>query len=302
MKGRNAKCWSNLGMAGEETVSTEPSAVVHLKDTVKDTRKNSIKQAPESTKETIAISQLTASTKKKSPSKEMMTISQLKKKPDMNGKQQQPPQSSPVVRTLKVGKRVYAAWWKTSARSGPTTFYPGVVKSSEIGADGTTVTYDIRYDDGDSLSNIDGTLVIPRKRYLYKNLKPCLNVGDEVYAAWWEDVRRRTSATWHPGVIKNCKLAKGEYGGRYGPLRLYDVAFDDGDELDDIEDFFVMKKRDYLISIRKTDEDAEWIGVKNQVDKTSIDEWAVEVGWYVATIDGQERSFSQLSGKLMMCF
>ena len=217
-------------------------------------------------------------------------------------KQQQPQQSSPPVRTLKVGKRVYAAWWKTSARSGPTTFYPGVVKSSEVGADGTTVSYDIRYDDGDSLSNIDGTLVIPRKRYLYKNLKPCLNVGDEVYAAWWEDVRRRTSATWHPGVIKNCKLAKGEYGGRYGPLRLYDVAFDDGDELDDIEDFFVMKKRDYLISIRKTDEDAEWIGVKNQVDKTSIDEWAVEVGWYVATIDGQERSFSQLSGKLMMCF
>jgi hypothetical protein len=43
-----------------------------------------------------------------------------------------------------------------------------------------------------------------------------------------------------------------------------------------------MDKSDYLISIRKiTDDDtiqSEWLGVRNEVDKTSIDEWASEVG------------------------
>ena len=43
-----------------------------------------------------------------------------------------------------------------------------------------------------------------------------------------------------------------------------------------------MDKNDYLISIRKiTDDDtiqSEWLGVRNKVDNTSIDEWASEVG------------------------
>lgn len=65
--------------------------------------------------------------------------------------------------------------------------------------------------------------------------------------------------------------------------------FDDGDELDATEDYFVMNKSDYLISTRNdadSDDDddgddnaqTQWIGVKNNLDKSSIDTWAKDVG------------------------
>jgi hypothetical protein len=66
------------------------------------------------------------------------------------------------------------------------------------------------------------------------------------------------------------------------PVVCCTYRFDDGDELKSIEDYYVMDKSDYLISIRKiTDDDtiqSDWLGVRNKVDKTSIDEWASEVG------------------------
>mmetsp|Transcript_22801 Transcript_22801/g.49301 ORF Transcript_22801/g.49301 Transcript_22801/m.49301 type:complete len:161 (-) Transcript_22801:1616-2098(-) len=152
-------------------------------------------------------------------------------------------------------------------------------------------------------------MVITRKKYLKRNLKPLLKVGAEVYAAWWEDNDRTTAATWHPGVISSRRESK--FGGPYGPIRFYDITFDDGDKLDSVEDYFVMNKVDYLLSIRKAidrdgDSDTEglnggnykrWIGVKNKLDKHSVDAYFKEVGWYSATIDGQEKAFSYLSGE-----
>lgn len=72
---------------------------------------------------------------------------------------------------------------------------------------------------------------------------------------------------------------------------MYYIRFDDGDYLSGVEDFWVMKRSDYLISTRgsraydsdEEDDDSydfpsEWIGVRNEMDKDSIDRWARDVG------------------------
>lgn len=65
-------------------------------------------------------------------------------------------------------------------------------------------------------------------------------------------------------------------------LFLVRYRFDDGDELESIDDYLVMEKSDYLISTSKTTEDGEirteWLGVRTKVDMNSIDIWASEVG------------------------
>ena len=78
-------------------------------------------------------------------------------------------------------------------------------------------------DDGVLKDDIQGSLVISRKKYLKRNLKPMLSVGDEVYASWWEDSKNRTSVpSWFPGVVKAYKDLG--YGGRHGLIRLYDIT------------------------------------------------------------------------------
>ena len=129
--------------------------------------------------------------------------------------------------------------------------------------------------------------------------KPLLQVGDLVYAAWWpEGTDRESQPSWYAGKITSFAEVDCSDGVddaiTYGPLRFYDVQFDDGDFLDDILDVFVFAKSDYLLSMRQTC----WMGVKNKVDKNSVDDWAKIVGWYVALIEGQERSFSFLTDAL----
>jgi len=283
------KCWSNLVKAGDEEESIDLSALVRSK-IVEEQLQNSIKEAAA-----------------KASSEEMMTISELKKSKEVfkEAAKATSPEKSIIsaskepLRVLKNGKKIYAAFWKTSARSGRPTFYPGVVASSKVVVKGgeSTVLYNIDYDDGDKGKDIDGKLVKTRKTYLRKNLKPFLAAGDKVYAVWWEDEKRDKAATWHPGVVKS--VVEFSHGGEYGPIRKYDVAFDDGDELDSIEDYFVMDKKDYLISVRK--EDGEWMGVENRLEKSSIDNWEKYAGLWVSTIDGEEQLFGQLSGKLFIC-
>ena len=133
-----------------------------------------------------------------------------------------------------------------------------------------------------------------------RNLKPVFQVGDEVYAAWWDpglDAKNGTNASWFPGKIESRKIGRRRAGSppsRYGPTRLYRIRYDDGDELDDLEDYWVCSKRDYELS-RKCD-DMGWkpIGVAERFDEGSDDEWARMVGWYVVNVDGEERSFSFL--------
>ena len=82
------------------------------------------------------------------------------------------------------------------------------------------VLYNVRFDDGDMVKNLDSRSVIPRKTYMERNLKPLLKVGDEVYAPWSEN-SRTTTECWYPGVIERVKDL--DYGGRYGLIRSYDV-------------------------------------------------------------------------------
>ena len=115
-------------------------------------------------------------------------------------------------------------------------------------------------------------------------IKPLFKTGERVYAAW-------SDSLYYPGKVKSVKeVVKGS---EYGPIRYYSIEYDDGDELDFVIDQCVFREEDYLLSARRQ----EWIGVKNVVDKKSNDVWAMVVGWYVATIDGHERSFSLLSGE-----
>eukprot|EP00579_Thalassiosira_antarctica_P003270 CAMPEP_0201904980 /NCGR_PEP_ID=MMETSP0902-20130614/56276_1 /ASSEMBLY_ACC=CAM_ASM_000551 /TAXON_ID=420261 /ORGANISM="Thalassiosira antarctica, Strain CCMP982" /LENGTH=1143 /DNA_ID=CAMNT_0048439085 /DNA_START=159 /DNA_END=3590 /DNA_ORIENTATION=+ len=129
-----------------------------------------------------------------------------------------------------------------------------------------------------------------------KELKPLLKVGDFVSAAWWPDKEsRRTNScsSWYEGKIKVVKEV--DRGGEYGPLRYYSIEYDDGDELDNVEDVFVFPRADYLLS---TNGRPKWIGVKNVLDEHATDQWARMIGWHVATIDGQERHFSLLTDAL----
>ena len=63
-----------------------------------------------------------------------------------------------------------------------------------------------------------------------------------------------------------------ENPGEYGPKRYYSIRYEDGDELDDVEDQWVFPAFDYL----HTDTDAntqKWLGVRNMTDDESDDPW-----------------------------
>lgn len=151
-----------------------------------------------------------------------------------------------------------------------------------------------------------------------RGIKPLFKLGDRVYAAWWEDEWRSNAPAWYPGVIKSYEEVwiDSDVSARrqYGPLRLYSVEYDDGDELVGVEDCYVFSEEDYLILTRDNlsgqekggddyavcsngiDGKTKWVGVRNVIDKESSDQWANTVGWYNATLDGAEQSFSFLSG------
>lgn len=143
----------------------------------------------------------------------------------------------------------------------------------------------------------------PRKKHKHAtnkspSLKPLLEESDEVYAAFWPDLQRNEQPSWYPGVVTSYTTDDNDDG--YGSTRFYNVSFDDGDTLDDIEDLFVFHREEYeLISANmKRGHNNTWIGVKNVLDKKSQCRWANTVGWYVATIDEKDHSFSRLADAL----
>mmetsp|Transcript_22598 Transcript_22598/g.47626 ORF Transcript_22598/g.47626 Transcript_22598/m.47626 type:complete len:560 (-) Transcript_22598:1859-3538(-) len=123
-------------------------------------------------------------------------------------------------------------------------------------------------------------IVTPSKKKW--GLKPLFEEGEEVFARWHED------KLWYSGTVKSHKTMKNN--GTYGPTRRYSVIFDDGDEADDIEDHFLMAKKDYELK----NMDGKWIGVKNIQRKCSKDEWAKSIGWYEADISFGWQPFSRL--------
>ncbi|KAL9188803.1 hypothetical protein ACHAXT_007181 [Thalassiosira profunda] len=208
------------------------------------------------------------------------------------------------------GARVYAAWWpnEDTERASSPSWYPGTVKDYEevevdVDEDQLVCTYSISFDDGDELDGLEQSHLMTKEDYfqlIKKEIKPIFEKGDEVYAAWWAD-DKRTAATpkWYPGVIT--KVHKSTHGAtEFGPSMYYDVRFDDGDELDAIPESHVFNKEDYLLTMRFSKDGGEpkFSGVRNVTDKGSSDSWATLVGWYVASINGEEHPFSFLSDAL----
>mmetsp|Transcript_10528 Transcript_10528/g.21869 ORF Transcript_10528/g.21869 Transcript_10528/m.21869 type:complete len:675 (+) Transcript_10528:1027-3051(+) len=199
---------------------------------------------------------------------------------------------------FKVGDEVYAAWGNVGKKK-KALYYPGSVKNSEeVGAGARRRRlYRIAFEDGDVAYDVEEYDISLKQEYLEANLKPLLEVGDACYAAWWPTKGRRDQPAWYPGKIRSYK---DKVGGRYGPVRLYDIAYDDGDKFNGVEDFYVFSKSEYELSLQKPVDGGTsgWNGVRNKIDKASIDKWANLVGYYVANIDGEEHCFSLLSSAL----
>ncbi|KAL9182966.1 hypothetical protein ACHAXT_004245 [Thalassiosira profunda] len=127
------------------------------------------------------------------------------------------------------------------------------------------------------------------------NLKPVFDIGDAVVAAWWDpktDQKRKKEASWHQGKVK----AFNEVGhSRYGPIRLYDIRYDDGDELSAVNDHWVFPKEEYELEMKLDKKKAKPIGVRPVYDLQSSDQWARKVGWHEVTIGREARPFSRLS-------
>ena len=139
-----------------------------------------------------------------------------------------------------------------------------------------------------------------------KLLSNIIKVGEEVFAAWWDSSlplkdHDGTHASWFPGRVTSYNEI--DIDSPYGPTRFYDVSFDDDDESNEIEEYWVFSKEDYLLSTRN-DGVSSWIGVRNETDPRAAteDTWSRIVGWYVATIDGKDQSYPRLSGKRLNSF
>mmetsp|Transcript_31937 Transcript_31937/g.54476 ORF Transcript_31937/g.54476 Transcript_31937/m.54476 type:complete len:1288 (-) Transcript_31937:917-4780(-) len=131
------------------------------------------------------------------------------------------------------------------------------------------------------------------------NLKPALKKGDRVVAAWWDLSRNEgvnsTDGKWFSGkvhAVKERDRYSGSRASKYGPIRIYDIHYDDGDELEGILDVFVCPENDHELENNTNSRD--WKGVRNVKDRASSDRYTKEIGWYVAIIDGEEKSFSTL--------
>jgi len=73
-------------------------------------------------------------------------------------------------------------------------------------------------------------------------IKPLFDRGAKIYAAWLPDKERNT-ISWFPGTIKDVETS--------GPHIYYSVTFDDGDELDRLEEEYIMSKEDFKIKTKK---------------------------------------------------
>lgn len=69
---------------------------------------------------------------------------------------------------------------------------------------------------------------------------------DKVYASYWpvDADRGTTTPSWHPGTIKGYYTSK-------GGQRLYNVVFDDGDTIHDLENGDIMTKNQYIKKVKK---------------------------------------------------
>jgi hypothetical protein len=130
------------------------------------------------------------------------------------------------------------------------------------------------------------------------HLKPALQEGDEVWAGWWgeNDTINTIGAKWYPGTVhavREVDQIEDSRADKYGPIRVYDIHYEDGDISNGVLDAFVLPKKEYLFHVKKPIEGL-WKGVRPKTDKSSSDWYARELGFYATTIDGEEQIFSTL--------
>ena len=124
-----------------------------------------------------------------------------------------------------------------------------------------------------------------------KRIKPNIKKGEKVYALW---LGGRGDKNWYPGRIWDIKVLPGKT--IYGPVKTYDIVYDDGDTETNLDEIFVMKKEEYEIFMLKKEKD--WIGVTNFTDTKSQDAYARIIGWYDTWFGGEHRVYSSLGEAL----
>lgn len=102
-------------------------------------------------------------------------------------------------------------------------------------------------------------------------------VGDKIYARW---IAAGESDSWYPGTVNGYKVIN---TGKYGPIRAYDIHFDDGDHDPRLMENYVMSVDDYLC---RSDDSEELKGVFHRKDEDSSDEYAASVGWFETDFTG----------------
>lgn len=131
------------------------------------------------------------------------------------------------------------------------------------------------------------------------HLKPALKIGDRVVAAWWDvergEKKNTSDGQWFCGKVTAVAEMDSFCDSRasdYGPIRAYNIHYDDGDKLDGILDVFVCPEKDH--ELETTINSKDWRGVRNVKDRSSSDRYSKEIGWFVAMIGGEEKSFATL--------
>lgn len=135
---------------------------------------------------------------------------------------------------------------------------------------------------------IDSSLKVTTSEYI----KPVIKKGEQVYACWGGNDGKGT--LWYPGRTWDTKSSP---GGEFGPVRKYDIVYDDGDMEPQVDEEWVVKKEEYEVGVEKPDE-KNWIGVTNIRFEDSMDNYARLIGWYRTTFGGESRVYSSLAKAL----
>jgi len=123
-------------------------------------------------------------------------------------------------------------------------------------------------------------------------IKPTIKKGEKIYAVWSGPDGK--GEVWYPGRTWDSKEEPSREG--YGPIRKYDIVFDDGDMEPDVDEIWVSKKSEYEVSIAKPED--TWIGVTNVRFEYSNDDYARLIGWYKTTVGDVTRVYTSLRSAL----
>ena len=122
---------------------------------------------------------------------------------------------------------------------------------------------------------------ISAKKNDLSHLKPVFEFGEDVCAAWWSKdsiVKDGSNAQWFHGKVSSYR--EKDKGSPYGPLRFYDILFNDGDVSEcygksGLEEHWVMSSEDYIIYMEEIEEikkiKKETIDLLKNIDEFEID-------------------------------